>query len=124
MRTTAAGTAGVPSTTATSLTSFGTGLPPGSHGLVGYTSRIPGTDKLLNALQWDKDVDPVEWQPHRPAFARLATPGRPVTVDQQAGVPRPGTDHRRPPWRGVVGADRVGERIAAAVAASSRAGPR
>ena len=44
------GTAGVPSTTATSLTSFGTGLTPGGHGLVGYTSRIPGTEHLLNAL--------------------------------------------------------------------------
>jgi hypothetical protein len=31
-------TAGVPSTTATSLTSLGTGLTPGAHGLVGFTS--------------------------------------------------------------------------------------
>ena len=53
----APGTAGVPSTTAASLTSFGTGLTPGAHGLVGFTSRVPGTDKLLNALLWDKDVD-------------------------------------------------------------------
>ena len=44
------GTAGVPSTTATSLTSLGTGLVPGAHGLVGFTTRMPGTDKLLNAL--------------------------------------------------------------------------
>ena len=38
----APGTAGVPSTTATSLTSLGTGLTPGTHGLVGFTSRVPG----------------------------------------------------------------------------------
>ena len=68
-------TAGVPSTTATSLTSLGTALPPGAHGLVGFTSRIPGTDDLLNALAWSKSVDPVEWQPHPTAFARLAAPG-------------------------------------------------
>ena len=36
------GTAGVPSTTATSLTSLGTALAPGAHGLVGFTSRMPG----------------------------------------------------------------------------------
>ena len=54
----AIGTAGVPSTTATSLTSLGTGLVPGAHGLVGFTARIPGTDRLLNHLWWDKGVDP------------------------------------------------------------------
>ena len=42
------GTAGVPSTTATSLTSLGTGLTPGGHGLVGFTARVPGTNELLN----------------------------------------------------------------------------
>ena len=71
----APGTAGVPSTTATSLTSLGTALTPGVHGLVGYTSRVPGTDRLLNALQWDKDVDPLEWQPHPTAFAALSALG-------------------------------------------------
>ena len=75
-----AGTAGVPSTTATSLTSFGTGLVPGAHGLVGFTSRVPGTDRLLNALFWDKAVDPQEWQPHPTAFARLTAAGVSVTV--------------------------------------------
>ena len=64
----------MPSTTATSLTSLGTGLPPGAHGLVGFTSRVPGTGKLLNALFWDTDVDPIEWQPHPTAFALLQAP--------------------------------------------------
>ena len=62
----------VPADTVVSLTSLGTGLPPGTHGVVGYSSRIPGTDELLCALVWDpKVVDPVEWQPHPTAFARL-----------------------------------------------------
>src|SRR3954454_14913927 len=74
------GTAGVPSTTATSLTSLGTALPPGSHGLVGFTSRIPGTDRLLNALSWDKNVDPKEWQPHATAFTGLRLNGATVTM--------------------------------------------
>ena len=70
----------MPSTTATSLTSLGTALTPGSHGVVGFTSRIPGTDQLLNALVWDKDVDPLEWQPHPTAFGRLAAAGVHTTV--------------------------------------------
>lgn len=114
-----AGTAGVPSTTATSLTSLGTGLVPGAHGLVGFTSRVPGTDKLLAALFWDKDVDPVEWQPHPTAFARLRAAGVSVTVVNKREFANSGLTVAA--HRGVeyVGADRVGERIAAAVAASA-----
>jgi hypothetical protein len=73
-------TAGVPSTTATSLTSLGTALLPGTHGVVGFTSRIPGTDDLLNALTWSKSVDPTVWQPHPTAFARLSAAGVATTV--------------------------------------------
>ncbi len=111
-------TAGVPSTTATSLTSFGTGLPPGSHGLVGFTSRVPGTDKLLNALMWDKDVDPLEWQPHDTAFARLRRQGATVTVVNKREFRGSGLTVAAHRGADYVGADRVGERIAAALAAS------
>ncbi|NEE29433.1 alkaline phosphatase family protein, partial [Streptomyces sp. SID7982] len=45
-------TAGFPSTTATSLASVGTGLPPGEHGLPGYTARNPQTGELMNQLRW------------------------------------------------------------------------
>jgi Type I phosphodiesterase / nucleotide pyrophosphatase len=68
-------TAGVPSTTAASLTSLGTGLPPGSHGIVGYSSIVPETGALLNALAWDAPVDPRRWQPHRTVFERIAAAG-------------------------------------------------
>lgn len=68
-------TAGVPSTTGVSLTSFGTGLPPGAHGIVGYTSIVPDTGALLNALQWDAPVDPRRWQPHQTVFERVAAAG-------------------------------------------------
>jgi hypothetical protein len=108
----------VPSTTATSLTSLGTGLTPGIHGLVGFTSRIPGTDRLLNALLWDKDVDPFEWQPHPTAFAGLRGLGGTVTVVNKrefAGSGLTVAAHRGADY---VGADRVGERIAAALVAS------
>lgn len=73
-------TVGVPSTTATSITSLGTGLAPGRHGVTGYTSRIPGTLRLLNALTWHGSVDPCSWQPHPSVFMRLAAAGVEATV--------------------------------------------
>jgi hypothetical protein len=115
----AAATAGVPSTTATSLTSLGTALPPGSHGMVGFTSRVPGTDRLLNALAWDKRVDPVEWQPHPTAFTRLAAAGATVTSVNKREFRDSGLTIASQRGADYVGADRVGERIAAVVAASA-----
>jgi hypothetical protein len=114
----APGTAGVPSTTATSLTSLGTGLTPGAHGLVGFTSRVPGTDRLLNALLWDRDVDPQEWQPHPTAFARMMRQGASVTVVNKREFAASGLTVAAHRGAEYVGADRVGERIAAAIAAS------
>ncbi|CAN5852083.1 alkaline phosphatase family protein [soil metagenome] len=73
-------TACVPSTTASSITSLGTGLPPGRHGVVGYTARIPGTGALLNALTWDAAVDPTQWQPHPTVFGRMRAFGAAATV--------------------------------------------
>lgn len=111
-------TAGVPSTTATSLTSLGTGLTPGAHGLVGFTSRVPGTDRLLNALLWDKDVDPLEWQPHPTAFSRLRARGATVTVVNKREFVGSGLTVAAHRGADYVGADKVGERLAAAVASS------
>ena len=115
-------TAGVPSTTATSLTSLGTGLTPGMHGLVGFTSRIPGTDRLLNALFWDKSVDPLEYQPHPTAFTRLAAKGVTVTSVNKREFRLSGLTVAAHRGADFVGADRVGERIAA-VAAAAQARP-
>ena len=113
------GTAGVPSTTATSLTSLGTGLTPGTHGLVGFTSRIPGTERLLISLLWDKDVDPLEWQPHPTAFARMQDAGIAVTIVNKREFRGSGLTIASSRGGEYVGADRVGERIAAAVEAAA-----
>ncbi len=59
---------GFPSTTATSMGSFGTGLPPGAHGLVGYEVLVPETDRILNELSWEDGPDPLAWQPQRTVF--------------------------------------------------------
>lgn len=114
------GVAGVPSTTATSLTSLGTALSPGQHGLVGFTSRIPGTEKLLNALFWDKQVvDPLEWQPNPSGFSRLRSAGVSATVVSKREFMDSGLTLSGFRGADFVEGDKIGERIAAAVAASS-----
>ncbi|MBP2320060.1 hypothetical protein JOF56_000445 [Kibdelosporangium banguiense] len=78
-------TAGFPATTATSLTTVGTGVPPGQHGIVGY-SFAASDDELINALSWGlhaggKNVDfrdryvPEDFQPVTTAFQRAMDAG-------------------------------------------------
>lgn len=75
-------TAPFPSTTPVSLTTLGTGAPPGTHGIIGFTVAIPGTDRLLTHLHWDvaDGPEPGEWQPVRTAFQRAAEAGVRVTA--------------------------------------------
>ncbi|MFF5444271.1 alkaline phosphatase family protein [Streptomyces sp. NPDC012888] len=61
-------TAGFPSTTATSLASVGTGLPPARHGLPGYAVRDPATGRLMNQLRWQPWTRPEAWQPYPTVF--------------------------------------------------------
>lgn len=76
-------TSGVPSTTAASLTSLGTGLPPGIHGTVGYSFRYD--DDVFNALVWADGVDPHQFQPHDTWFEILEQAGIPVWTVSIAG---------------------------------------
>jgi len=70
---------GFPTTTATSMGTFGTGLPPGGHGLVGFEVLIPGEDRLLNELSWENGPDPIAWQPARTVFQVVHAEGIDVT---------------------------------------------
>ncbi|HWU20763.1 MAG TPA: alkaline phosphatase family protein [Nocardioides sp.] len=115
-----AATAGVPSTTTTSLTSFSTGLVPGAHGLVGFTTRVPGTDALLNALHWDvPDLDPKLWQPHQTAFGALQNAGVRASVVNKREFEGSGLTIAAQRGATYVGVDKVGERIAAVLGASA-----
>lgn len=67
-------TAGVPSTTVTSITSLGTGLSPGQHGMAGYSFRIHGRD-ILNALLWDSPTKGTDLQPRGTWFERAEAAG-------------------------------------------------
>jgi hypothetical protein len=116
-------TCGVPSTTATSLTSLGVGLTPGEHGVVGYTSRIPGTDRLLNALRWDDGVDAEEWQPHPTALAAAARAGVATTVVNKRAFEGSGLTVASQRGVDFVPADSAGERLAAAARLSAAESP-
>lgn len=75
---------GVPSTTATSLTSLSTGLRPGQHGMAGYTCRVPDTGRRMNLLTWDQPVDPEAWQPHLSVLAQVGDAGVAADVVNEA----------------------------------------
>lgn len=64
-----------PSTTPVSLASLGTGVPPGQHGIVGFTVAIPGTDRLLTHIDWRGDPEPRDWQPARTVFESAVRSG-------------------------------------------------
>ncbi|WP_375384310.1 alkaline phosphatase family protein [uncultured Microbacterium sp.] len=75
-----------PSTTAAALTSLLTGASPGTHGIVGYRIRVPGTDLVPNQLHgWETDgLDPHTWQRAQPLIEREAAAGRPCFVVSRA----------------------------------------
>lgn len=68
-------TSAAPSTTATSITSLGTGLTPGQHGMVGYSFRSPLDGGLLNALTWREGHSGLDIQPQLTMFERLSGAG-------------------------------------------------
>ncbi|CAM5605145.1 alkaline phosphatase family protein [Streptomyces avidinii] len=68
-------TAGFPATTATSLASVGTGLPPARHGLPGYAVRNPATGELMNQLRWHPWTSPKPWQPYPTVFQQADAAG-------------------------------------------------
>ena len=112
-----------PSTTATSLSTLGTGVLPGVHGMLGYTVRVPRSDnRLLNALKWDERVDPVMWQKVPTLFERAALAG--VSVTHVAAKRYEGSGFTQAALRGAkyVGANGVDE-MATAVSAALKPQP-
>jgi hypothetical protein len=103
-----------PSTTATSLSTLGTGVLPGVHGMLGYTVRVPRSDnRLLNALKWDERVDPVMWQKVPTLFERAVLSG--VSVTHVAAKRYEGSGFTQAALRGAkyVGANGLDEMVTA-----------
>jgi hypothetical protein len=90
-------TACFPTTTVTSISSWGTGLTPGQHGLPGYTSWLPEADAVVGWLAWStvggrdpdgvsvagrdlrRELPPEDVQPATTIFERAAADGIAVT---------------------------------------------
>jgi hypothetical protein len=64
-----------PSTTPVGLATLGTGLLPGTHGLVGATFEYPETGEVLSPLQWGGYPTPVAVQPEPTVFEKVARAG-------------------------------------------------
>jgi hypothetical protein len=103
--------AGFPSTTAVSVASLGTGLPPGEHGIVGYSMAVPPLDDpdapadvVLNTLRWcahgstdpvdlRRELPPEQVQPVPTVLQRAARAGVAVTtvapeIQRRSGLTR------------------------------------
>lgn len=101
-----------PSTTAVSLSSIGTGVLPGVHGMLGYTVRVPRSGepgRLLNSLKWDERVDPVMWQSTKTLFERAAEQG--INVTHVAAKRYEGTGFTQAALRGAtyLGANQIAD---------------
>ncbi len=113
-------TVGFPTTTVTSLTSFGTGLTPGQHGLTGFEFFLPEIGRPLNGLRWDAAVDGRDLQPLPTMFERAADAGVAVTRIGPRAFARTGFTEAG--MRGGVydGADTPGELVTASFDALRR----
>jgi len=117
-------TTGFPSTTPTSLVSLGTGVPPGTHGVLGFRVAVPGAGRVLNHTEWRDDPDPSRWQPVPTQLERAAAAGVAVTVVSRpefAGSGLTRAAYRGGAYRGAVAVDSLAEEMLAALDAG--AGP-
>lgn len=81
--------AGFPATTVASLSSLGTGLASGEHGLTGYTSYVEDVDAVVNWLAWKSvgagedlrdRIVPEAFQPRPTVWERADAAGIATTV--------------------------------------------
>lgn len=69
---------GFPSTTAAGLATLTTATHPGVHGMVGYTTYDPGSDRVVELLKdWGAGLDPETWQRSTTVFQSAAAVGVP-----------------------------------------------
>ncbi len=108
---------GFPSTTATSMGTFGTGLPPGAHGLVGYEVLDPLRDVTFNELSWEDGPDPRDWQPSATVFERAAAAGVAVTMIGPSFFAGSGLTTAALRGAGFRGAHSLRDRVSAALSA-------
>ncbi len=112
-----------PTTTAASLTSLGTGLPPGAHGIVGASFRLPETDGMLYPLGWRNNPNPLSIQPEPTVFEQASARGIAVTVVGQRSFAGSGLTIAALRGGRYVGADSPGEMVMAVAGAAAARPP-
>ncbi|PZF91235.1 alkaline phosphatase family protein [Micromonospora deserti] len=113
-------TSGFPSTTPTSLVTLGTGTSPGRHGVLGFTLRVPRTDRVLNHVEWAGDPEPLRWQPVPTQLERARAAGVAVTVVSRPEFGGSGLTvaaNRGGDYRGAAGVDALAGEMLTALAA-------
>ena len=114
-----------PSTTPVSLATLGTGLPPGSHGILGFVTAVPGDTgeaRTVNHVHWVDDPDPDTWQARRTVFEQAADAGVAVTAVGAYAYARSGLT--RAAYRGATYAGSVSHGDLVAQVLSALSGPR
>ncbi len=109
-----------PTTTPIALTSFGTGLSPGEHGIVGLLLRLPEDGQVVDTLALPAQIDMRALQPLPTAFERAVEAG--VEVNKIGPRSFDGAGLSEAGLRGgrYIGAESVGERLDATSVAVRR----
>jgi hypothetical protein len=104
-------TAGYPTTTAASLSLFGTGQPSGRTGMTGYTARNPRTGELANLISWEGAFEADQWQPQPSLLEEASHQGFRVTTLGKRKFAGSGLTHAVLRGGQFVGAERLADRI-------------
>jgi len=112
-----------PSTTATALTSLGTGLPPGGHGIMGAAFWLPEIAGVLSPLGWREQPNPMMVQPEPTVFDAASRAGIATAVVGPRSFATGGLTTAALRGARYIGADSPGELIIAVPQASSEAAP-
>lgn len=112
-----------PSTTAASITSLGTGLPPGGHGMVGASFWLPEHDNVLFPLRWRERPEPLAVQPEPTVLQQAAATAVAVTVVSERSLAGSGLTSAALRGGRYVGADSPGEIVVALAAAAAEPPP-
>uniref|UniRef100_UPI000849078B alkaline phosphatase family protein n=1 Tax=Cellulosimicrobium cellulans TaxID=1710 RepID=UPI000849078B len=111
-----------PSTTAAAVGAFGTGTAPGRTGMLGYTQRNPATGELANMVSWEGALPPHEVQQEPPLLGVAADAGVAVTSTGPARFAGSGMTLAALRGGAYAGAERLGDRVDAALRALRRPG--
>jgi hypothetical protein len=109
-----------PSTTPIALTSLGTGLPSGEHGLVGLMLRVPETGRVVNTLALPAELDMRALQPRPTVFERAVAAGVAVTRVGPKAFDGAGLSEAGLRGGEYAAGESVGERVAEAAAGVRR----